>query len=101
VLACASGEEALLTIARDPTIGLLITDIMMPGRVDGWRLAESSKALRRGLKVIYITAVPSVIPRPGQGPGLGPLVPKPCTPEQLTLSVRRVLELSPGPRRRS
>jgi DNA-binding NtrC family response regulator len=101
VSACASGEEGLLTIARDPSIGLLITDIVMPGRLNGWRLAESSKALRESLRVIYITAVPSVVPRPGQGPGLGPLVPKPCTPAQLIASVQRVLGLSPGPRRRT
>lgn len=100
VLACASGEEGLLTIAQDPTIGLLITDIMLPGRLNGWRLAQSSKALRGGLRIIYITAVPSVIPEPGQGPGFGPLVPKPCTPERLIASVQRVLGLSPGPRRR-
>jgi CheY-like chemotaxis protein len=101
VLSCASGEEALVTIAQDPSIGLLITDIMMPGRLDGWRLAESSKALRGGLRVIYITAGASVIPSQSQGPGLGPLVPKPCTPEQLIISVQRMFGLSPGPRRRN
>lgn len=99
VLACASGEEGLLTIARDPNIGLLITDIMMPGRLDGWRLAESSKALRDNIRIIYITAFPGLIPVPGQNPGLGPLLPKPCPPEQLLAGVRRALEMIPGPRR--
>ena len=100
VLSCASGEEGLLTVARDPEIGLLITDIMMPGRLNGWRLAESSKALRNGIRIIYITAFPSLIPGPGQRPGLGPLLPKPCPPERLIAGVRRMLEISPGPRRR-
>lgn len=100
VLACASGEEGLLKIARDPTIGLLITDIMMPGRLNGWRLAESGKALRDGLRIIYISAFPNVVPAPGQAPGLGPLVPKPCTPKQLIASVQRSFGLSPGPRQR-
>lgn len=100
VLACSSGEEGLLTIARDPNVRLLITDIMMPGRLNGWRLAESSKALRNSLRIIYLTAFQSLIPEPGQSPGLGPLLPKPCAPEQLILGVRRALEMSPGPRRR-
>jgi two-component system cell cycle sensor histidine kinase/response regulator CckA len=100
VLACASGEEGLLAIARDPNIDLLITDIMMPGRLNGWRLAESSKALRASIRIMYLTAFPSVIPRPGQSPGLGPLLPKPCTPQQLIVGVQRALGISPGPRRR-
>jgi CheY-like chemotaxis protein len=98
VLACASGEEGLRHIAADPTIGLLITDIMMPGRLNGWRLAASGKALRQELRVIYISAVPTVVPTPQQGPGLGPLVPKPCPPKLLIASVERVFGLSPGPR---
>jgi CheY-like chemotaxis protein len=101
VLACASGEEGLRQIAADPTIGLLITDIMMPGRLDGWRLAESGKALRHELRVIYISAVPTVVPTAQQGPGLGPLVPKPCPPKLLIASVERVFGLSPGPRQRA
>lgn len=99
VLTRASGEEGLLEIARDPSIALLITDIVMPGRLNGWRLAETGKALRDGLRIIYITAAPHAVP--ASGPGLGPLVPKPCVPDQLVASVERALGLTPGPRRRS
>lgn len=101
VSACASGEEGLVKIAGDPSIGLLITDIMMPGRLNGWRLAESGKALRRGLRIIYISAVPNVVPAQSQGPGLGPLVPKPYTSKLLVASVQRVFGLTPGPRQRA
>src|SRR6185437_4212315 len=45
VQGAASGAEGLLRIAEDRSIGLLITDIFMPGRLDGWRLAESGRAL--------------------------------------------------------
>jgi CheY-like chemotaxis protein len=99
VSGASSGAEGLVRIAEDPTIGLLITDIIMPGRLDGWRLAESSKALRADLRIIYITANSKLVPTPAQGPGLGPLVPKPCAPAQLIAGVQRALGRSPGPRR--
>jgi CheY-like chemotaxis protein len=101
VSAAGSGAEALIRISQDPTIGLLITDIIMPGPLNGWRLAESSKALRSGLRIIYITADPKLVPTSGQGPGLGPLVPKPCAPAQLVASVERAFGLSRGPRNRA
>ena len=98
VVGAGDGEEALFAIAADPSIGLLVTDIMMPGTLDGWALARKAKALRPALRVVYMTAVAAMVPADQDGPGYGPLLPKPWTPEQLLGWVRRSLRLSPGPR---
>lgn len=98
VVGAANGQDALAAIAADPAIGLLVTDIMMPGKLDGWSLARSAKSLRLDLRIVYMTAVGSVIPTHEDGPGFGPLLPKPWTPEQLLDRVKRSLGMTPGPR---
>jgi CheY-like chemotaxis protein len=55
VLTAANGAEALdLFAARESDLDLLITDLVMPA-MDGRELARQCCALRRGLKVIYIS----------------------------------------------
>jgi CheY-like chemotaxis protein len=100
VLSAANGEEALFTIAADPSIGVLVTDIVMPGGLDGWTLARKAVALRAGLRVLYTTAFRAAIPSGEDGPGYGPLLPKPWTSQQLLDRVRRVAGMTPGPRNR-
>ena len=54
VSAAASGEEGLLTIARDPSIGLLITDIVMPNR-EGIETIREAKQRFPGIPIIAIS----------------------------------------------
>jgi CheY-like chemotaxis protein len=55
VLTAANGAEALETFdKRKDEIELLITDIVMPA-MSGRALAEQCRALRKSLKVIYVT----------------------------------------------
>ena len=83
------GMDALFKIARDPSIALLVTDIFLPG-LDGWALARKAKCLRPELRVVYMSAFPTAVPAPGQSTGLGPLLPKPWQPTQLSNCVRRL-----------
>ena len=101
VSAAANGEEALFVIAADPSINVLVTDILMPGPLNGWALAERATTLRPRLRVIYMTGSETVLPQAGADPGYGPLLPKPWTARQLLSHVGRVLGTTPGPRRRS
>ncbi|WP_406227116.1 response regulator [Pseudomonas siliginis] len=39
VVDCASADDALLILKGQPAIALVITDICMPGRMDGFELA--------------------------------------------------------------
>jgi CheY-like chemotaxis protein len=53
---CAgSAEAALLALERDPTIDLVFTDIVMPGRMDGLALARAIGEKRPGLPVLVTT----------------------------------------------
>jgi CheY-like chemotaxis protein len=52
----ASGAEALKILVAGATVDALLTDIRMPGAVDGWDLAEQARTGRRDLPVIYVTA---------------------------------------------
>jgi CheY-like chemotaxis protein len=51
VLQAASGEEALPVLAERPDIGMLITDVRMPG-MSGFELAARARRMAGNLKVI-------------------------------------------------
>ncbi len=61
----AETGEAALAVVQETTrrIDLLLTDIRMPGKVDGWRLAEEARSLRPELPVIYASGYSHVQPR--------------------------------------
>jgi CheY-like chemotaxis protein len=54
VLAAETGEAALSIIESDQRVDLLLTDIWLPGELDGWRLAETARQTRPKLAVIYV-----------------------------------------------
>lgn len=55
VLEAAAGESAIDVLKSNPAINLLVTDIRMPGKLDGWDVAEQARGLRPTLPVIYAT----------------------------------------------
>jgi CheY-like chemotaxis protein len=52
-LAASNAGEALAMIDRDEGIDLLFTDVIMPGLIDGPRLAMEAQARRPSLRVLY------------------------------------------------
>jgi two-component system cell cycle response regulator CpdR len=60
VRAAADGEAALAVLAAEQP-DLLITDLVMPGRVDGFELARRAIAQRPDLKVLYVSGYPERI----------------------------------------
>ena len=64
VLEAENGDTALAIVQETARrIDLLVTDIRMPGEVDGWRLAEEARSLRPELPVIYASGYSQVQPR--------------------------------------
>jgi len=53
VLVAGDADEAIGILNRDSSVGLLFTDIVMPGALDGFGLAEWAKSVRPDLKVLY------------------------------------------------
>ena len=47
--------EALAEIRSGKPVDLVFTDIIMPGSMDGWRLAELIRQIRPGMKILYTT----------------------------------------------
>lgn len=52
-----SGDEAL-SILETCGIDVLVTDISMPGELDGWSLAERALVIHPDIAVIYISSGP-------------------------------------------
>jgi CheY-like chemotaxis protein len=89
VVEAETGDEALATLARDPGIALLLTDIQLPGALDGLDLARSVREGRPDLPVIYVTGCPDVMPRPVQSPR-DAYVAKPYLPSEVASIARRM-----------
>jgi PAS domain S-box-containing protein len=51
----ADGASGLRVLESDARIDLLVTDVGLPGGLNGRQLAEAGRALRPGLRVLFIT----------------------------------------------
>jgi len=52
VLEAANGEEALLLLGARPDVAALVTDVRMPGDLDGFAVAREAAALHPGIAII-------------------------------------------------
>jgi CheY-like chemotaxis protein len=91
-LQAGSGDEALRIAEGYPgPIHLLLTDVVMP-RMTGKQLADRLRAVRPGLKVVYMSGYTAdVISRQGVMDSGIEFIKKPFSPEALALKVRSVL----------
>jgi CheY-like chemotaxis protein len=55
VLEAASGAEAIEVLRTQPSVDLLITDVGLPGGLNGRQVAEVARQERPGLRVLFIT----------------------------------------------
>ncbi|MBL9139390.1 MAG: PAS domain-containing protein [Verrucomicrobiales bacterium] len=81
----SNGEEAVRRFEEDPDrFHLLLSDMVMPGRLSGLELALALTAIRSSLKVILISGIPMDLSREG---GSKPhdllILSKPCPPGEL------------------
>ncbi|MET4804169.1 ATP-binding protein [Bradyrhizobium sp. LB11.1] len=53
VVAAVNGQEALQRLRTDAGIDMLFTDIVMPGGMSGWELADQARRIRPGLPVLF------------------------------------------------
>ena len=95
VLSVPNAEVALQILLEEVKFDLLFTDIVMPGIMDGFELADRAKRLQPGLKVIYATGYSHVSRRPIDQLH-GKLIQKPYRPEEIAVEVRQLLENRPN-----
>ncbi|MET4035844.1 MULTISPECIES: response regulator [Bradyrhizobium] len=86
VIHAADGEEALAWCRRR-VAEVLVTDIRLPGTVDGWEIAERCREQDPNLPVIYATGFSPATPRPVLG---SLLLQKPYHPEQIVQAIKDV-----------
>ena len=91
VVTACSGADALAVLNADPRIQVLFSDVMMPGGLDGVRLAEAGLLARPGLKVLLTSGYsPSTLQGKGLARGL-PILAKPYHREDLLRSLNAVI----------
>lgn len=87
-----NGDRAIELLQRDPTIALLITDIVMPGDLQGPDLATQAREVIPKLPVIFMSGYPSE--PAAHGEDLGPndvTLLKPVSVADLAMAVQSVL----------
>ncbi|MCB0169086.1 MAG: response regulator [Anaerolineae bacterium] len=99
VLEAKNGQEALdIFNEYSGTIDLLLTDIVMPGKIAGDKLAKIITSLRPETKILYISGHPKDI-RLTQNfiTQNSAFLQKPFTPSKLAHKVREVLDIKVSP----
>jgi CheY-like chemotaxis protein len=91
VLSVPNAEVALQILMEQVKFDLLFTDIVMPGVMDGFELADRAKRLQPGLKVIYATGFSHVSRRSAEQLH-GKLIHKPYRPDEIASEIRTALE---------
>ena len=88
----ADAASALKVLQSDLRLDLLVTDIGLPGGMNGRQLADAARELRQGLKVLFITgyAENAVIGNGHLEPGMHVLT-KPFTMEALASRMRDMI----------
>jgi CheY-like chemotaxis protein len=79
---------ALQVLEAEQPVDLLLSDIVMPGSVNGIALSRMARLRRRDLKVVYLTGynIPGI-----ENEALGPILRKPIDEAVLVSEVERVL----------
>ena len=87
VVQAADAEEAL-EWCRRRFADVLVTDVRLPGTVDGWQIAERCRQHNPDLPVIYATGFSPVTPWPVAG---SMLLQKPFQVEELAAKIGEML----------
>ena len=93
VVEAEDGPTGLRALAASPRVDLLITDVGLPGGMNGRQVADAARATRPGLKVLFITgyAENAVLNHGHLERGMHVLT-KPFAVEALVRRVREIVE---------
>ncbi len=85
-----SGDAAIRLIEAGATFDLLLTDVQLPGTLDGTALVRAARALTPDLPVIFMTGRPDV----GAGSAASDrdlFIAKPYLPSDICAAARRMI----------
>ncbi|MBR0777254.1 response regulator [Bradyrhizobium diazoefficiens] len=86
VIHAANGDQAMAWCARGAA-DVLVTDVKLPGKMDGWQIAERYRERYPGLPVIYATGFSPVSPRPVPGSAY---LTKPYHPDDIVKAIKEL-----------
>lgn len=93
VITAANGQQALNILKERSDIDLLFSDIVMPGGMNGYELAEQASTLYPTLKVLLTSGYSSkTLSRNGQAQFEATMLSKPYNHHEIATRVRQVLE---------
>ena len=98
VLAVGSGDEALTLLEEaDALVDLLLTDVVLPGSLQGNELASAARVFRPRLPVLYMSGYTfDAIVHSGRVDEGVNYIEKPFRPEELARQVRELLDSQPS-----
>jgi PAS domain S-box-containing protein len=92
-----SAHAAIEAIAVDAAVDVLFTDVIMPGGMDGRRLAEIVMRRWPHIKALLTSGFPGSVVDAGRDPATQvPLLSKPYRKDQLARALREVIERKAG-----
>jgi len=96
VLTADNGMQALKQLAEEPAIALLFSDVVMPGGISGYELAERATVNRPDLKVLLTSGyTEKAVAQNGQARFNAHLLGKPYAQSELAQRLRMLLGDSP------
>jgi CheY-like chemotaxis protein len=90
VIEAATGSEALLALASRPDVDLIISDVRMPGTIDGFMLARHVSEALPEIGIIILSGRTS--PEAGDLPEGAQFIPKPFCPDALLDLANRMMK---------
>jgi DNA-binding response OmpR family regulator len=90
VIAADNGDAAARLLGADG-FDLLVTDVHMPGKLDGIALAQQAQLHKPPLAVVFVTGRPDVLERVRAGDMTSAVVSKPFMTDDVVRTVRHML----------
>ena len=93
VVECATGEQAMAFLASGAQVAVLVTDIRLPGAVNGWDVAIQLRTINPDAVVIYCSGNPVDCERQVSA---STFLSKPCAMDKLLKAAGRPGETEPA-----
>jgi C4-dicarboxylate-specific signal transduction histidine kinase/CheY-like chemotaxis protein len=90
-VSATNGAEALTTLRRNPEIGLVLTDVVMPGGMSGIELGHEVRRLRAGIKILLTSGYAEDVLTASNAEDEFPLIGKPLRQEPLARALLALL----------
>jgi PAS domain S-box-containing protein len=97
VIRAEDAAAALAVLERNGDVDLMLTDIIMPGELNGFELAERVRRMHPGIRVIFTSGFPAeaLAERSGKAEG-GPMLHKPYLRAEFADMVRKSMSAGAG-----